>query len=164
MTIESRIHDVFHISLLKPFFSSAASPDQLALPAELRRGRPPDTPVRASAERTILVGGIPLVQWLVHWASDVNAAPTWESAAELAQSYPHLHLEDKVNLDRGELIGMWTWLHGQPTKGTNVRPMRKKKRRAKSKIMRNVKTMDVRKEREIHQTAMEISLRISLIC
>ncbi|KAG6417345.1 hypothetical protein SASPL_119499 [Salvia splendens] len=80
---------------------SDASPDQVLLPSELLRGRPLDTPVRAAAERTVRVDGVPQVQWLVHWASDVGATPTWAPKAELVQDYPHLHLEGKVIPDEG---------------------------------------------------------------
>ncbi|KAG6408275.1 hypothetical protein SASPL_131280 [Salvia splendens] len=74
---------------------------QVLLPSELLRGRPLDTPVRAVAERTVLVDGVPQVQWLVHWASDVGATPTWAPKAELVQDYPHFHLEGKVIPDEG---------------------------------------------------------------
>ncbi|KAG6400710.1 hypothetical protein SASPL_137552 [Salvia splendens] len=68
---------------------------KLALPPELLQGRPLDTPVRAVEERTVLVDGVSQVHCLVHWASDVNGAPSWESAAQLVKDFPHLRLEDK---------------------------------------------------------------------
>ena len=95
LPVESRTHDVFHVSLLKPFISSPSSGTAVALPPELLQGRPLDTPVRAVEERTVLVDGVPQVQWLVHWASDVNGAPSWNSAAQLVKDFPHLRLEDK---------------------------------------------------------------------
>ncbi|KAG6400729.1 hypothetical protein SASPL_137571 [Salvia splendens] len=68
----------------------------VALPPELLQGHPLDTPVRAVEERTMLVDGVSQVQCLVHWASDVNGAPSWESAAQLVKDFPHLRLEDKL--------------------------------------------------------------------
>ncbi|KAG6400728.1 hypothetical protein SASPL_137570 [Salvia splendens] len=87
----------------------------VALPPELLQGRPLDTPVRAVEERTMLVDGVSQVQCLVHWASDVNGAPSWESAAQ-----PHLRLEDKSFFFGGELIGTPTRAYmSRPLKMTN---------------------------------------------
>lgn len=93
---ESRIHDVFHVSLLKPYIESRGFVSSQVLPDGLQLGEPRDTPVRASASRTVLVDGVPQEQWRVHWASDESAARTWEPTERLSRDYPHLHLEDKV--------------------------------------------------------------------
>ena len=93
---DSRIHDVFHISLLKPFVEQSSlvvSPLPLVSSS---RGQPLDTPLHASDQRMVLVNGVPREQWLVHWASDVSASPSWEPVESLLQNFPNLHLGGKV--------------------------------------------------------------------
>ena len=96
---DSMIHDVFHVSLLKKFvpFISAT----MDLPASFRRSNPLDSPISASATRTVLVKGVPQEQWLVGWASDDGVVPSWEPMALLKTHFPDLHREDKVALVDG---------------------------------------------------------------
>ena len=64
LPVDSKIHDVFHVSLLRQFVPSLdASTD---LPVEFRHSSPMDNPISATDSRTILVDRIPQEQWLVH--------------------------------------------------------------------------------------------------
>ena len=94
LPVDSKIHDVFHVSLLRPFIQSSDVP--ATLPDDFRRHHPLDSPVRATDKRVVLVNRIPQEQWLVQWSSSKSSTPTWESVALLKTHFPHLHLEDKV--------------------------------------------------------------------
>ncbi|VFQ72793.1 unnamed protein product [Cuscuta campestris] len=52
-----RIHDVFHVSLLKPFVGRPGDTPQVSLPAQFFKGRPVATPVAAVDRRTVMVDG-----------------------------------------------------------------------------------------------------------
>lgn len=63
LSVDSKIHNVFHVSLLKEFV-----PNQtlgVDLPPEFKWSRPRDTSMEATKRRIVLVDRIPQVQWLV---------------------------------------------------------------------------------------------------
>ncbi|KAL1533371.1 hypothetical protein AAHA92_33261 [Salvia divinorum] len=93
---ESRIHDVFHVSLLRPFIPPLSTTAQQSLPTDFNRNDPIDSPVRASATRSVLAEGVPQEQWLIYWSSHPTSFPSWEPAELLKRHFPNLRLEDKA--------------------------------------------------------------------
>lgn len=66
LPLESRIHDVFHVSLLKPFIPAISDTPLHQLPVDFSNSQPIDSPIRATQERVVLVDGLPQHQWLTH--------------------------------------------------------------------------------------------------
>ncbi|VFQ58232.1 unnamed protein product [Cuscuta campestris] len=92
----SRIHPVFHVALLRPFYGDVTGVKSLTLPDEFVQGQPLSTPVRLLASRQVLQKGKPVQQYLVEWFDGSRDDATWELAEVLEQHFPHLHLEDRV--------------------------------------------------------------------
>ncbi|VFQ72131.1 unnamed protein product [Cuscuta campestris] len=92
----SRIHPVFHVSLMRPYYGESPEQEQLALPSEFVHGQPLSEPARILAERQVLVRGTPEKQCLVEWTDGGRDDVTWEPYDRLHQRFPTLHLEDKV--------------------------------------------------------------------
>jgi hypothetical protein len=88
----ARIHDVFHVGLLKKFRGEppAATPP---LPP-LRHGALDPEPARAVRYR--VVGGVP--QALIQWQGATAASATWEDTAAFRAKYPAFQLEDELVL------------------------------------------------------------------
>jgi len=93
----SKIHPVFHVSKLK--HCSGDSTPSLELPLEDNNNQP-------------LIQPVAILNWqrgadpsqtkvLIQWSGTFPEDATWEFFEELKQSYPHLHLEDKVPFDGG---------------------------------------------------------------
>lgn len=95
----SRIHNVFHVSLLREFVAGDNF-QQVDLPADFRGSQPIAEPLEFLESRTVLHGGTPVEQLLVRW-SDNPATPTWETATSIRKSFPHIPLEGKLVLDAG---------------------------------------------------------------
>ena len=86
----TRIHDVFHVGVLKPFRGTPPS-DVPALPT-LRHGRPlmhPERVLRSSLRRG---------EWyiLVQWADMPASEATWVQAEEFRTAHPDFQLEDEL--------------------------------------------------------------------
>ncbi|VFQ76756.1 unnamed protein product [Cuscuta campestris] len=96
-----RIHDVFHVSLLRPFVSGHQLLLNPSLPADLLRGRKVAVPLSVGRRRTVLDNGKPQEQCLVRWSDDGGAMATWEPIEHLRTHFPNLDLEDKVVLNPG---------------------------------------------------------------
>ncbi|KAJ1259337.1 hypothetical protein BS78_10G146300 [Paspalum vaginatum] len=98
---DARIHDVFHVGILKPFHGPrpASTP---ALPA-LEHGRLLPVPERALKAR------LRRQVWhvLIQWAGSTAAEATWEPLAQFTASYPDFQLEDKLFLEewRDVMVG-----------------------------------------------------------
>jgi len=86
----ARIHDVFHVGVLKPFRGTPPN-DVPALPP-LRHGRPllrPECILRSSLRRG---------EWfvLVQWADMPASEATWEHREEFQAAHPDFQLEDEL--------------------------------------------------------------------
>lgn len=96
----SRIHPVFHVSLLKKKIgdSSASCP---TLPPLNDDGAIIIEPEEIIDTRWIKKGGKFFEESLVKWKSLPIEDATWENAAELHDKFPDLNLEDKVPVQVG---------------------------------------------------------------
>lgn len=96
----AHIHDVFHVSLLKPFHGEPLTTPP-ALP-DLQQGRVLPTPhhvVRARLSRCVR-------QILVQWEGLPDSDATWEPVAEFRRQYPFFQLEDELFAEEGRDV-MW---------------------------------------------------------
>ena len=91
----ARIHDVFHVGLLKKFHGPARDAPP-ALPP-LHHGAVVPEPKRAV--RTRLARGVRQV--LVQWKGESAASATWEDVEPFRAKYPEFQLEDELLLDGG---------------------------------------------------------------
>ncbi|KAH9649714.1 hypothetical protein KPL70_026087 [Citrus sinensis] len=96
----SKIHPVFHISLLKPFLGSH-TPDQHSLPSTSVDNQLLYLPAAVCAIRTVLKQGTRCRQILVQWQASSPEDSTWEEFDTFCKLYPDFHLEDKVNFEAG---------------------------------------------------------------
>ncbi|XP_068666435.1 uncharacterized protein [Aristolochia californica] len=91
----AKLHDVFHVSLLKPF---------KGLPPSLIPSLPPvDNGWVILTPATVLCANRINNQWeiLVQWKDIGQEAATWEQLANFKLVYPTYELEDKLFLQRG---------------------------------------------------------------
>ena len=91
----ARIHDVFHVGVLKPFHGTPPTSTP-ALPP-LQHGRPlqaPEKVLRAKLRRGV---------WfiLVQWTGLPSAEATWEPLAAFREAHPTFQLEDELFVDGG---------------------------------------------------------------
>ncbi|VFQ76738.1 unnamed protein product [Cuscuta campestris] len=99
----SRIHDVFHVSLLRPFVQTGDTLLPVSLPNDFYKGRPISVPIKVLDARTILVDGLPQDQWLIRWSDGGPEDSTWEPVVDIRRHYPDLGLEDKAVSDPGRV-------------------------------------------------------------
>ncbi|XP_077215933.1 uncharacterized protein LOC143850587 [Tasmannia lanceolata] len=96
----SRIHPVFHISLLKPYYGP--TPHTLCeLPSQSFNNQPLISPLAVLSTRTVLRDDFPVKQVLVQWRGLLPENTSWEDDTVLQRDYPHLDLEDKVSFQEG---------------------------------------------------------------
>lgn len=90
---KARIHDVFHVSLLKKF--EGQPPATLAPLPNLYHGRALPSPLEVLRSR--------LNRWelLVHWADRAATDPTWEMLEDFAKTYPDVQLADELFVGEG---------------------------------------------------------------
>lgn len=96
----TRIHPVFHVSLLKKAISPAAllQPLPPVLTEELEVQVEPDA---VKAVRTNPAGNI---QVLIHWKELPDFEASWDSYDSIDQQFPQFHLADKVKVLGGVLL------------------------------------------------------------
>ncbi|XP_042010008.1 uncharacterized protein LOC121758688 [Salvia splendens] len=95
------IHNVFHVSLLRPFVVGDSEGPQGDLPSDFFGNRPVVYPVRVLERRLLWNGDQPREHALVRWL-DGTESPTWEPLDVLHQKFPNILLEDKdVAMERG---------------------------------------------------------------
>jgi hypothetical protein len=92
---ESRIHPVFHISVLKPFRGTEAPP-HCDLPADSFNNQPLEQPAAVLDQRTIMIQNRPHHQILVKWKGAPADEASWEDLSTFKRCFPTFHLEDKV--------------------------------------------------------------------
>ena len=90
----ARIHNVFHVGVLKPFWGTPTTPP--ALPP-LRHGRRLQQPTRAL--RAQLRRGAWHV--LIQWAALPEDEATWEPLDEFRAEFPAFQLEDELFVEGG---------------------------------------------------------------
>ncbi|XP_042032226.1 uncharacterized protein LOC121778901 [Salvia splendens] len=90
----SRIHNVFHVSLLRAFVAGNDSGMGMDLPSEFFGDRPVVYPVRVLDRRMLWHDDRPLEHVLVRW-SDGTESPTWEPLELVQRKFPNVLLEDK---------------------------------------------------------------------
>jgi len=91
----ARIHDVFHVGVLKPFHGTPPSTTQPLPP--LHHGRmlqQPEKVLKSQLRRGI---------WhvLIQWSGFPNSEATWEAVPDFKQSYPDFQLEDELFPEEG---------------------------------------------------------------
>ncbi|XP_042009040.1 uncharacterized protein LOC121757581 [Salvia splendens] len=98
----SRVHDVFHVNLLKPFVERASG-GTAAFPAAFAHGRPVVQPRRILDRRVVWSEGSTVEEVLLEWEDDGGAAPTWEPVTMVQRRFPGLLLEDKEVVKEGRV-------------------------------------------------------------
>lgn len=91
----ARLHDVFHVGVLRKFVGSPPS-EPPALPATLN-GAAVSAPARVLAGR--LARGVKQV--LVQWQGEPATAATWEELEDFTASFPQFQLEDELVFEAG---------------------------------------------------------------
>jgi len=91
----ARIHDVFHVGVLKPFHGDPPSTTPPLPP--LQHGRPLQTPEKVLKSQ--LRRGVWHV--LVQWSGLATAEATWETLESFRENHPSFQLEDELFVDRG---------------------------------------------------------------
>lgn len=96
----SRIHNVFHVSLLRPFVQGGPQ-DSMEMPPLFARGRPVSRPLKWVGSRTVWRDGVAVEEAQIQWDDDAGDNPTWEPLVVVRRRFPDLILEDKDALIRG---------------------------------------------------------------
>lgn len=91
----TRVHPVFHVSLLKKHIGKG-TPTSRTLPPIRANGVLRLVPERVLKFRTIGSGESKLREALVQWTDLTRDDATWESVEQLRKSFPLLNLEDKI--------------------------------------------------------------------
>ncbi|GJT23813.1 zinc finger, CCHC-type containing protein [Tanacetum coccineum] len=95
LPVDSKIHPVFHVSLLK-LFSGSDTFKVTPIPGGNTEGHPVEEPVAICGTRAVLCDGRIEQQVLVQWAGRSPEEATWEWLSEFQNAYPAYDLEDKV--------------------------------------------------------------------
>ncbi|GJX04160.1 putative mitochondrial protein [Tanacetum coccineum] len=80
------IHDVFHVSQLKPYKGQTSTP--IPLPHCTQEGLMTAIPVAILDRKIAKVNNAAVVYWLVQWSNGNNDDATWEVATDLQARYP----------------------------------------------------------------------------
>ena len=94
----SRIHPVFHCSLLKPFIGSPASTQATNLPPSVVDNQPVPVPLAILGHKTVPTDAGPKEFVLVQWKDLHPDEASWEDWTALKSLH---HLEDKVFFEGG---------------------------------------------------------------
>ena len=100
LPVISKIHPVFHVSILKLFTGNGS--DMVAqLLEEFKERQPMEQPVGVCDSRMVMKNGKLEQQVLVQWTSRSPEEATWEWLTEFKATYPACNLEDKVVSEDG---------------------------------------------------------------
>ena len=91
----SKIHDVFHCSLLKPHVGPPPA-ESGQLPVDSLGNNPILTPLVILDKRIVIVNGSPQQQVLVQWTGLAPEEASWEAWQTMQEVY---NLEDKVEFE-----------------------------------------------------------------
>ncbi|KAH9726475.1 hypothetical protein KPL70_008268 [Citrus sinensis] len=101
LPLASKIHPIFHVSLLKPFHGS--TPQEISpLPEYSIDNHPLTLPAVIYATRIVFQQGKLVPQVLVQWTDGAPENATWENFRVFCQQYPAFNLEDKFSFQEGE--------------------------------------------------------------
>jgi hypothetical protein len=91
----ARLHDVFHMGLLKPWVGDPpSSPPPLPVVHHGATVPEPERVVKARLARGVR-------QVLVHWKHEPAASATWEDRDSFIERFPHFQLADELALEEG---------------------------------------------------------------
>lgn len=90
----SHIHDVFYVSLLRPFVEGR-SPEVDAFPTFFARGQAVARPFKLADRRRVCRDGRMVEEGLLLWDDDGGRQPSWEPWEVIQRRFPSLFLEDK---------------------------------------------------------------------
>ncbi|XP_047954074.1 uncharacterized protein LOC125200478 [Salvia hispanica] len=93
----SKIHNVFHVSLLRPFVHESSQLIPATLPMDFSASHPLVRSVRVLERRSVFRNGVVEDQGLVEWDDGVPDKPSWEPMEVISKRFPYL-LEDKESL------------------------------------------------------------------
>ena len=93
LPVQSRIHNVFHISLLKPYVATDQPQDSVDLPPVAMDNEPVVTPLAIIASKLIPSEMGPKRMVLVQWKDLPIEEASWEEWSNFKKLH---HLEDKV--------------------------------------------------------------------
>ena len=111
----TRIHPIFHVSLLKRAVAQAVSPSipaSLSVDMELIM-----QPATVLGIRPSIVPGVAGTEVLIHWHDLPAYEDSWELFEVIQSQFPNFNLEDKVN----------AWVAGYDKLGIQVTYARRKK-------------------------------------
>nr|KYP38490.1 Retrotransposable element Tf2 [Cajanus cajan] len=97
---ESRIHPVFHVSLLKKAIGDYKLETNIPSALEDERAELLE-PETVLASRSLLKGRERTNQWLVKWRDKAVEEASWEDELTLRSQFPELSLKDKTNFIGG---------------------------------------------------------------
>lgn len=105
----SKIHNVFHVSLLKRAVGNSVVEPTLPPGLEMD-DKTAAQPEKVLSTRSIMVNGNSTQQWLVQWLGETAEEATWEDSYTIQSQFPEFRLEDKpihqlVGIDKESAIG-----------------------------------------------------------
>jgi hypothetical protein len=111
---QARIHDVFHVGVLKKFVGAPpAAPPPLP---PIQHGTVTPEPLRV--QRARLARGVR--QLLVHWRGEPPESATWEDAEAFHEQFPTFQLEDELGLEGGRDV-MWGQTYTRRRRARDIR-------------------------------------------
>ena len=103
LPMEARIHNVFHVSVLKTF--KGTTTDSYIPVKDLPIAAVPKLiPSLVLDARMLIRGSIQIPQVLITWNSAPPSTATWEDFCVICQAFPNFHLEDKVIFWGGSIV------------------------------------------------------------